>query len=90
MKEISYVHAQAYAAGELKHGANALLGAGLPVVALAPRDALHPKMFSSIGECTARGSPVTVALQLFAYHSADLRGCSTDRPRNLAKRVTVE
>ena len=123
LKEISYVHAEAYAAGELKHGANALLGPELPVVAIAVKDAVYPKMLSNIGECTARGSPmlaigtegdtelqkvaedtvlvpevdpmlspipVTVALQLFAYHIADLRGCSVDRPRNLAKTVTVE
>jgi glucosamine--fructose-6-phosphate aminotransferase (isomerizing) len=123
LKEISYVHAEAYAAGELKHGANALLGAELPVVAIAVKDALYAKMLSNIGECTARGSPllavgtegdtelqkvaedtvlvpevdpmlspipVTVVLQLFAYHIADLRGCSVDRPRNLAKTVTVE
>jgi glucosamine--fructose-6-phosphate aminotransferase (isomerizing) len=123
LKEISYLHAEAYAGGELKHGANALLGPDLPVVALAPRDNVYPKMLSNIGECTARGSPVigvgtegdselqglcehtilvpevdpmlapipiTVALQLFAYHIADLRGCSIDRPKNLAKTVTVE
>ncbi len=123
LKEISYIHAEAYAGGELKHGANALLGEGLPVVAVAPADELYPKMLSNIGEITARGSPVvgvgfegdtelkglcedlilvprtdplltpvtlTVALQLFAYHIAVLRGCSVDRPRNLAKTVTVE
>jgi glucosamine--fructose-6-phosphate aminotransferase (isomerizing) len=123
LKEISYIHAEAYAGGELKHGANALLSPSLPVVALAPADDLYPKMLSNIGEVTARGSPVvgvgyegdtelkrlcedlilvprtdplltpvtvTVALQLFAYHIADLRGCSVDKPRNLAKTVTVE
>jgi glutamine---fructose-6-phosphate transaminase (isomerizing) len=123
LKEISYVHAEAYSGGELKHGAIALLGAQMPVLAIAPRDAVYPKMISNIAECTARGSPVigvgtegdsdlkglcehtvlvpevdpllasvpiTVALQLFAYHSADLRGCSIDRPRHLAKTVTVE
>jgi glucosamine--fructose-6-phosphate aminotransferase (isomerizing) len=123
LKEISYIHSEAYAGGELKHGANALLGAGLPVVAVVPPDELYHKMLSNIGEITARGSPVvgigfegdtelkglcedlilvprtdplltpvtmSVALQLFAYHIADLRGCSVDRPRNLAKTVTVE
>jgi glucosamine--fructose-6-phosphate aminotransferase (isomerizing) len=123
LKEISYVHAESYAAGELKHGALALLGPELPVVAIAVRDAMYPKMLSNIGECNARGSPiiaigtegdtelkgvaeeivllpetdpllapvaVTVALQLLAYHIADLRGCSIDRPRHLAKTVTVE
>ncbi len=123
LKEISYIHAEAYAGGELKHGANALLASGLPVVAVAPADDLYTKMLSNIGEISARGSPVigigfegdmelkglcedlilvprtdvlltpvtaTVALQLFAYHIADLRGCSVDKPRNLAKTVTVE
>ena len=123
LKEISYMHAEGYPAGELKHGANALLSQDLPVVAVAVRDALYPKILSNIGECSARGSPVigvgmdgdmelkglcddvilvpetdpvlspvaiTVALQLMAYHIADLRGCSIDRPRNLAKTVTVE
>jgi glucosamine--fructose-6-phosphate aminotransferase (isomerizing) len=123
LKEISYMHAEGYPAGELKHGANALLSQDLPVVAVAVRDALYPKILSNIGECSARGSPVigvgmdgdtelkglcddvilvpetdpvlspvaiTVALQLMAYHIADLRGCSIDKPRNLAKTVTVE
>jgi glutamine---fructose-6-phosphate transaminase (isomerizing) len=123
LKEISYIHAEAYAAGELKHGALALLGPELPVVAIAVRDAMYPKVLANIGECNARGSPiialgtegdtelkglveecvllpgadpllapiaVTVALQLLAYHIADLRGCSIDRPRHLAKTVTVE
>jgi glutamine---fructose-6-phosphate transaminase (isomerizing) len=123
LKEISYLHAEAYAAGELKHGALALLGPDLPVVAIAIKDPMYSKMLANIGECTARGAPVialgtegdtelkgsaeevvlvpevdpmlspvpvTVALQLFAYHIADIRGCSIDRPRNLAKTVTVE
>lgn len=123
LKEISYVHAEAYAAGELKHGPLALLTPDTPVVALAPRDTTYDKMMGNIGEVTARGSPVlavategdrdiakvvddviqvprvknmftplpiVVALQLFAYHVARERGCPIDKPRNLAKSVTVE
>jgi len=123
IKEISYVHAEAYAAGELKHGPLALLTPGTPVVAIAVRDHTYEKMRSNVGEVNARGSPVlaigtdgdkelpkfvddvvsvprmsgvfnpvpvTVALQLFAYHVARLRACPIDKPRNLAKSVTVE
>ena len=123
IKEISYCHAEAYAAGELKHGPLALLTASTPVVAVAVRDHTYEKMRSNLGEVNARGAPilaiasegdrelakivddvvhvpamsgvfnpvaVTVALQLFAYHVAKKRGCPIDKPRNLAKSVTVE
>ena len=123
LKEISYVHAEAYAAGELKHGPLALVGPETPVIAIATRDHTYEKIMSNIREVTARGArvvaigtvgdkdlakivddvvyvpevralfapiPVSVVLQLFAYHVARLRGCSIDKPRNLAKSVTVE
>jgi len=121
LKEISYIHAEAYAAGELKHGPLALVDAAMPVVAIAPRDALLDKLKSNLQEVRARGgelyvlatqdfeesdgihvvrmhdapgilSPVvsTVPLQLLAYHAALLRGNDVDKPRNLAKSVTVE
>jgi len=123
LKEISYLHAEAYAAGELKHGPLALLSAETPIVAIATRDHTYEKMLSNIGEVSARGAPVlaigtegdkdlgklvddvvyvpavptlfapmpvVVALQLFAYHVARVRGCPIDKPRNLAKSVTVE
>jgi len=123
IKEISYIHAEAYAAGELKHGPLALLTAETPVVAIAVRDALYERTLSNIGEAAARDAPilaigtagdreltkraddvlwvpevdevfypfpVAVTLQLLAYHLARARGCSIDKPRNLAKSVTVE
>ncbi|HEV3009916.1 MAG TPA: SIS domain-containing protein, partial [Burkholderiales bacterium] len=121
LKEISYIHAEAYAAGELKHGPLALVDAHMPVVAIAPRDALLDKLKSNLQEVRARGgelyvlasqdfqesegihvvrmpdapgilSPIvsTVPLQLLAYHAALLRGNDVDKPRNLAKSVTVE
>ena len=123
LKEIAYIHAQAYAAGELKHGALALVSPEVPVVALAPNDTRLAKMKSNIQEVRARGGnlillseaascleaaqahhvflmpggygdlsplPYAVALQLLAYHVAVLRGTDIDRPRNLAKSVTVE
>ncbi len=123
LKEISYIHAEAYAAGELKHGPLALITKDTPVVAIAVDDPTYEKMRSNIGEVDARGArilavgtegdrelpkfvddvipvprmswifspvPVSVALMLFAYHVARLRGCPIDRPRNLAKSVTVE
>jgi len=123
LKEISYIHAEAYAAGELKHGPLALVGAETPVVAVVTRDHTYEKMLSNIREVDARGAPVlaigtegdtelgkvvdnviyvpavppliapvpvVVALQLFAYHVARIRGCAIDKPRNLAKSVTVE
>ena len=123
LKEISYIHAEGYPAGELKHGPNALLGPETPVVAIVVDDPVRPKMLSNIGEVAARESPVyavgleddieleklvdvvipipstnpifspvvaVVALQLLSYYTAHMRGCSIDKPRNLAKSVTVE
>ena len=123
LKEISYIHAEAYAAGELKHGPLALVNAEMPVVAIAPKDALIEKLRSNLQEVRARGgelyvladrhthvddgdglhvirtpehggflSPIlhTVPLQLLAYHAAVRRGNDVDKPRNLAKSVTVE
>jgi len=121
LKEISYIHAEAYAAGELKHGPLALVDRSMPVVAIAPKDALLDKLKSNLHEVRARGgelyvlaaedfpegdgihvvrmhdapgilSPIvsTVPLQLLAYHAALLRGNDVDKPRNLAKSVTVE
>jgi glucosamine--fructose-6-phosphate aminotransferase (isomerizing) len=123
LKEISYIHAEGYPAGELKHGPNALLGLETPVIAIVVDDPVRPKMLSNIGEVAARESPVfavgleddveleklvdvvvpiphtnpifspvvvVVALQLLSYYTAHMRGCSIDKPRNLAKSVTVE
>ncbi|MCC6868766.1 MAG: glutamine--fructose-6-phosphate transaminase (isomerizing) [Burkholderiales bacterium] len=123
LKEISYIHAEAYPAGELKHGPLALVDAEMPVVAIAPNDALLEKLKSNLQEVRARGgelyvvadldsrlttgeglhvirvaehagllSPVVhvIPLQLLAYHTAVLRGTDVDKPRNLAKSVTVE
>jgi glucosamine--fructose-6-phosphate aminotransferase (isomerizing) len=123
LKEISYIHAEAYPAGELKHGPLALVDRNMPVVAIAPNDALLEKLKSNLQEVRARGgelhvladqesriesgdglhvirltdhagvlSPIlhTVPLQLLAYHTALIRGNDVDKPRNLAKSVTVE
>ena len=124
LKEISYLHAEAYPAGEMKHGPIALLEPGFPVVAIVPEDRVHDKTVSNIQEVIARGAvcvavatdgdeavaslvehvlwipPVpdellvpivaVVHLQLLARHVARLRGCDVDKPRNLAKSVTVE
>ncbi len=123
LKEISYIHAEGYPAGELKHGPIALVGADTPIVAIVVDDPVRPKMLSNIMEVSARDAPVyavgleddvelaklvdvvipvprtnplfspvvvLVTLQLLAYHVAHLRGCSIDKPRNLAKSVTVE
>ena len=123
LKEISYIHAEAYPAGELKHGPLALVDRDMPVVAIAPNDALLEKLKSNLQEVRARGgelyvvadhgahgvegdglhvvrltdhaglfSPIlhTVPLQLLAYHAALQRGTDVDKPRNLAKSVTVE
>ncbi|MDP1557523.1 MAG: glutamine--fructose-6-phosphate transaminase (isomerizing) [Nitrosomonas sp.] len=123
LKEISYIHAEAYAAGELKHGPLALVDSDIPVVAIAPNDILLEKLKSNLQEVHARGgelyvfadadsliqqsegvhiirlaehagllSPIlhTIPLQLLAYHVALQKGTDVDKPRNLAKAVTVE
>ncbi len=123
LKEISYIHAEGYAAGELKHGPIALFGKDTPVIAIVPKDETYAKMINAIRESGARGTPViaiategdqevaqvadiviripeseprlspvlaTVALQLLSYYVAKYRGCEIDKPRNLAKSVTVE
>jgi glucosamine--fructose-6-phosphate aminotransferase (isomerizing) len=123
LKEISYIHSFAIAAGELKHGTIALIEQGSPVVALASQERLFEKLLSNIEEVKARGAYViglakagrreiekqadeviyipdcadevtpilaVVPLQLLAYHVAKLRGCDIDKPKNLAKAVTVE
>ncbi|SAI19203.1 glucosamine--fructose-6-phosphate aminotransferase [Bordetella ansorpii] len=123
LKEISYIHAEAYPAGELKHGPLALVTEHMPVVTIAPKDALLEKLKSNMQEVRARGgelyvfadadskianaegmhvirmpehygllSPIlhTVPLQLLSYHTACARGTDVDKPRNLAKSVTVE
>ncbi|WP_366923152.1 glutamine--fructose-6-phosphate transaminase (isomerizing) [Metallumcola ferriviriculae] len=122
LKEISYIHAEAYAAGELKHGTLALITEGIPVVALATQSSIYDKTVSNIKEVKARGAHVTavvfedsnisqsvdqvitipntipllapiltvVPLQLLAYYAAVARGSDVDKPRNLAKSVTVE
>ena len=123
LKEISYIHAEAYPAGELKHGPLALVDEDMPVIAIAPNDALIEKLKSNLQEVRARGgelyvfadadsqihsskgvnvirmiehaghlSPIlhTLPLQLLAYHAALVKGTDVDKPRNLAKSVTVE
>jgi glucosamine--fructose-6-phosphate aminotransferase (isomerizing) len=123
LKEISYIHAEAYPAGELKHGPLALVTEQMPVVTVAPNDALLEKLKSNMQEVKARGgklyvfadadtqiassegiqvirmpehyghlSPIlhVLPLQLLAYHTACARGTDVDKPRNLAKSVTVE
>ncbi len=123
LKEISYVHSEAYAAGELKHGPISLVTDGTPVIALATQDDVYEKTISNIQEVKSRGATVVlfckedahvpentadyiyrlpcyegvfmpllliVPIQLFAYYMSLLRGCDVDKPRNLAKSVTVE
>ncbi|HBF0380441.1 TPA: glutamine--fructose-6-phosphate transaminase (isomerizing) [Clostridioides difficile] len=123
LKEISYIHAEAFAAGELKHGTIALIEKGTPVISIATQEKLFEKMVSNMEEVRARGayvvaiaqshnkdvekaadkiiyipnsddilSPIlaVVPMQLLAYHVSVLRGCDVDKPRNLAKSVTVE
>jgi glucosamine--fructose-6-phosphate aminotransferase (isomerizing) len=123
LKEVSYIHAEAYPAGELKHGPLALVDEDMPVIAIAPNDALIEKLKSNLQEVSARGgelyvladadsqihssegvnvirmiehtghlSPIlhTLPLQLLAYHAALVKGTDVDKPRNLAKSVTVE
>ena len=123
LKELSYLHAEGFPAGEMKHGPLALIEEGLPVVILAPKDRYFEKTISNMQEVVARGGKVllitneskniisenirftleisktdeyltpflmTIPLQLLAYHVASLKNCDIDRPRNLAKSVTVE
>lgn len=123
LKEISYIHSEAYAAGELKHGTISLITNNIPVIALATQSDLYEKTISNIKEVTTRGAKVllvvndafevdesvasyvlripsvnevlipllaVIPLQLFAYYTSVLRGCDVDKPRNLAKSVTVE
>ena len=123
IKEISYIHAEAFAAGELKHGTIALIEKGTPVIALATQEELFEKMVSNMEEVRARGAYViaiaqekntevekdadkviyipnvddilssiliVLPLQLLSYYVAVERGCDVDKPRNLAKSVTVE
>ncbi|MCX7884279.1 MAG: glutamine--fructose-6-phosphate transaminase (isomerizing) [Caloramator sp.] len=123
LKEISYIHCDAYAAGELKHGPIALIDKGVPVIALATQGDLYEKMVSNIKEIVSRGAKVigfafegnneiektvnqtvyipktldilapvllVIPLQLLAYYTAVEKGCDVDKPRNLAKSVTVE
>lgn len=123
LKEISYVHSEAYAAGELKHGTISLIVPGTPVLALATQDSVFEKVINNVKEVKSRGARVLifckedaqippeaadfvvripsaegifmpllliVPLQLFAYYMSVLRGCDVDKPRNLAKSVTVE
>jgi len=123
LKEISYIHAEGYAAAEMKHGPIALVDEHLPIVFVAPKDEVYQKVLSNLAEVHARGGDITavttegddelgalvqhrlsvpattsllspvltvIPLQLLAYHIAVARGCDVDRPRNLAKSVTVE
>ena len=123
LKEITYIHAEAYASGELKHGPLALVDKDMPVIAVAPNDALLEKLKSNLQEVRARGGELyvfadadseilasdgihvmhlpehygqlsallhVVPLQLLSYHVALVRGTDVDKPRNLAKSVTVE
>ena len=123
LKEISYIHAEGYAAAEMKHGPIALIDENMPVVVLAAKDSSYEKVVTNIQEVKARRGRViaivtegdtslrdmadycieipeaiplvesilaVIPLQLLAYHIALLRGCNVDRPRNLAKSVTVE
>lgn len=123
LKEITYIHAEAYAAGELKHGTISLIEEGIPVVAIATQDSIFNKTISNVREVKARGAfvilitkegvhaaedfcdiqieipqvddfftvfPIAVVLQLLAYYTAYAKGYDMDKPRNLAKSVTVE
>ena len=123
LKELSYIHAEGYAAGEMKHGPLALIEDGMPVIVLSPKDRFFEKTISNMQEVIARGGKVimitddtsatmnenirfkfqipktnsmlnpfllTIPIQFLAYHVALLKNCDTDKPRNLAKSVTVE
>ena len=123
LKEVAYIHAEAYAGGELKHGPIAMLDEHFPIIALCPQDDVYEKMISNVEEVKARKAPIlafategdvhmaelaqdvvympkvhpivqpivtTVYLHLFAYYVGLAKGLNVDRPRNLAKSVTVE
>ena len=123
LKELSYLHAEGYPAGEMKHGPLALIENGLPVIVISPNDKYFHKTISNMQEVIARGGKIllitdsnknvisenvrftinlpyiekslspffsTIPLQLLAYHVALLKKCDIDKPRNLAKSVTVE
>ena len=123
LKEISYIHSEAYAAGELKHGTISLIEDGMPVIVAATQSRLFEKTLSNVREVKSRGAKVVmicresididkncadykvglpeaedlflpmlsvVTMQLIAYYTAVQRGCDVDKPRNLAKSVTVE
>lgn len=123
MKEIAYIHAEGYAAGEMKHGVNALISEEMPTIAFAPRDAMFDKMVSNVNEVKSRGGRVIavttdgdtvmesiaddalyvpqthpllqpilniIPMQMLAYHTSVALGVDPDKPRNLAKTVTVE
>jgi glucosamine--fructose-6-phosphate aminotransferase (isomerizing) len=123
LKELSYIHAEGYPSGEMKHGSIALIDQEFPTICLVPRDSVYEKNVSNMEEIKSRGGPViavttegntelerlaegvvyipktlemltpllaVVPLQLFAYYAAVERGCDVDKPRNLAKSVTVE
>jgi len=94
LKEISYIHAEAYAAGELKHGPLALIDADMPVIVVAPNNELVEKLKSvlEVPSCDPIVAPIvyTIPLQLLSYHVAVIKGTDVDQPRNLAKSVTVE
>jgi glucosamine--fructose-6-phosphate aminotransferase (isomerizing) len=123
LKEISYIHAEGYPAGEMKHGPISLIDENFPTVAIVPKDSTYDKMINNIQEIRARNGKILsitnkgakeifqisddvitvpqtipilqpvlniIPLQLFAYHIARQRGCDIDKPRNLAKSVTVE
>ena len=123
LKELSYLHAEGYPAGEMKHGPLALIEKGLPVIVIAPKDKYFEKTISNMQEVIARGGKIlfitdnkkklinenirfgvrvpvidnfisvfllTIPIQLLAYHVALLKNCDIDKPRNLAKSVTVE
>lgn len=119
LKEVSYIHSEAYQAGELKHGTISLIDKGVPVFAIITDDSIREKTISNIEEVKSRGADVIIitnkevsgyenqivvpeisnffesilvvcVLQLIAYETANLRGCDIDKPRNLAKSVTVE
>ena len=123
LKELSYIHAEGYAAGEMKHGPLALIEDGMPVIALCPKDKYFEKTISNMQEVIARGGKVimltddtsttmnenirfkfqipktnsslnsfllSIPIQFLAYHVALLKNCDIDKPRNLAKSVTVE